>query len=229
MISVKQLNVRQGDFELKDVSFEVPTGRFAALMGKTGSGKTTILEAICGLRQVLSGTIHLCDRDVTNLRTSERGIGYVPQDGVLFENMTVAEHLSFALRIRKWTPKQIEERVKDLGGLLKISHLLERTPQGLSGGEVQRVSLGRALSFQPSVLLLDEPLSALDDETRDQMYDVIHRVRRHASVTALHITHNRSEANALSDLQLVLRDGQIDAVGDDVEPMAPPKNERHAK
>lgn len=226
MISVNQLHLRQGDFELNDVSFEVPTGRFAALMGKTGSGKTSVLEAICGLRPIVSGSIRLCDRDVTNLRSSERGIGYVPQDGVLFENMTVSEHLSFALRIRKWTSKQIDERVKDLGGLLEISHLLERTPRGLSGGEVQRVSLGRALSFQPSVLLLDEPLSALDDETRDQMYDVIHRVREHASVTALHITHNRSEANALSDLQLVLRNGQVETPESDQDAAGTPAKER---
>ena len=211
VISVEQLHLRQGEFALKDVSFQVPTGRFAALMGKTGSGKTSVLEAICGLRPVVSGTIRLADRDVTNLRTSERGIGYVPQDGVLFANMTVAEHLSFALRIRKWATKQIDERVEELGSLLEISHLLERTPLGLSGGEVQRVSLGRALSFEPSVLLLDEPLSALDDETRDQMYEVIHRVRQHVSVTALHVTHNRSEADALSDLQLTLRNGQIDS------------------
>ena len=217
MISVDQLHIRQGTFELESVSFSVPTGRFAALMGKTGRGKTSVLEAICGLRTVLSGTIRLCDRDVTNLRTSERGIGYVPQDGVLFSNMSVAEHLSFALRIRNWKPAQITERVEELAHLLEISHLLKRTPEGLSGGEVQRVSLGRALSFRPAILLLDEPLSALDDETRDQMYDVIKRVRKHASVTALHVTHNRSEAAALGDLQLVMKDGNVEIVSDDSE------------
>jgi ABC-type sugar transport system ATPase subunit len=209
VISVNQLHLRQGEFKLDDISFDVPTGRFAALMGKTGSGKTSVLEAICGLRPVASGTIKLCDQDVTGLRTSERGIGYVPQDGVLFGNMTVREHLSFALRIRKWTTAQIDARVSELAELLELSGLLERTPQGLSGGEVQRVSLGRALSFQPSILLLDEPLSALDDDTREQMYDVIRRVRQFASVTALHVTHNRTEANELGDMILTLRDGSV--------------------
>lgn len=178
-------------------------------MGKTGSGKTSVLEAICGLRPVTSGTIRLCDQDVTNLRTSERGIGYVPQDGVLFGHMTVKEHLSFALRIRKWPAKQVDERVAELADLLEITNLLSRHPRGLSGGEVQRVSLGRALSFQPSILLLDEPLSALDDETREQMYDVFRRVRQFTNVTALHVTHNRAEANALGDMILTLRNGSV--------------------
>ncbi|MCA9214723.1 MAG: ABC transporter ATP-binding protein [Planctomycetales bacterium] len=210
MISVDQLKIRQGEFVLNDVSFEVPTGQFAALMGKTGSGKTTILEAVCGLRPISGGTITLSGRDVTQLRCSERGIGYVPQDGVLFETMTVAEHLSFALRIRNWEKKRIDERVSEMAELLEISHLLNRTPQGLSGGEEQRVSLGRALSFHPKILLLDEPLSALDDDTREHMYDVIRRVRKHVGFTAMHITHNRSEADALGDLHLTLRDGKVE-------------------
>ena len=209
VISVEKLHLRLGEFELDEVSFEVPNGTYASLMGKTGSGKTSILEAICGLRPITAGTITLCDKDVTKLRSSERGIGYVPQDGVLFEHMSVADHLSFALRIRKWDASDIQSRITELAELLEISHLLERTPRGLSGGEIQRVSLGRAVSFQPKILLLDEPLSALDDETREHMYDVIHRVRAHANITALHVTHNKAEADALGDSQFVIREGRV--------------------
>jgi len=211
VITVDQLNIHQGSFHLSDVSFNVPAGKFAALMGKTGTGKTSVLEAICGLRSVQSGTIQLGGRDVTRLRPSERGIGYVPQDGVLFATMTIREHLSFALRIRHWSTKDMDDRVAELANLLEITHLLDRTPQGLSGGEVQRVSLGRAISFEPAILLLDEPLSALDDVTREQMYEVIRRVRTHTNITALHVTHNRSEAVALGDIILTLENGQINS------------------
>lgn len=209
MISVEKLTIQQGEFRIAGVSFDVPSGCFAALMGKTGSGKTSLLEAVCGLRKVDSGSITLCGRDVTNLRPSERGIGYVPQDGALFETMSVREHLAFACRLRKWEKSKIDDRVREIADLLEIRKLLDRKPKGLSGGEVQRVALGRALSFEPEVLLLDEPLSALDDATREQMYDVIARVHEHAGTTALHVTHNRAEAEVLSDCILTLSDGSI--------------------
>src|SRR5207253_9497129 len=131
-----------------------PQGGYAVLMGKTGIGKTTILEAICGLRRVTGGTIQLMDRDVTFLRPAERGLGYVPQDRALFPTMTVWEHLAFALQIRRWTRQQIDERVAELASLLALDSLLDRKPLGLSGGEAQRVALGRAVSFKPPILLL---------------------------------------------------------------------------
>src|SRR5205085_1321628 len=139
-------------------------------------------------RIALSGRIVLMDRDVTNLKPAERGIGYVPQDGALFPTMTVQEHLAFALRIRHWERRRIEETVTEIAGLLGLQHLLDRKPAGLSGGEAQRVALGRALSFHPGVLLLDEPLSALDEATRAEMYELLRAVRRRTGVTALHVT-----------------------------------------
>ena len=165
-------------------------------MGKTGSGKTTILESILGLRTIDSGSIRLESRDVTRLDPALRGIGYVPQDGALFAGMTVRDHLAFAMRIRHFSKQAIDERVRELSELLEINHLLDRTPVGLSGGEGQRVALGRALSFRPRVVCLDEPLSALDSETRIQMCELLDHIRQKESATMLHVTHNLDEAKA---------------------------------
>jgi len=199
MIEVKDLCVRAGNFMVSGISFEVATGNYAVLMGRTGSGKTTILEAICGLKQVERGSIKLMGREVIHLRPGERGIGFVPQDLALFSTMTVYEHLAFSLGIRKWSRSNIETRVKELADWLSLTELLSRKPLGLSGGEKQRVALGRALAFNPSVLCLDEPLSALDDDTREEMYDVFKTVRERTGVTTLHITHNVKETEKLAD------------------------------
>ena len=210
MISVDHLTVRVGAFALEDVGFEVPTGQYAVLMGRTGEGKTTVLEVLCGLKAVTRGTVRLNGRDVTRLKPAERGIGYVPQDRALFQTMTVREHLAFALTIRKADRQVIQQSVAELSRLLGIEHLLDRRPPGLSGGEAQRVALGRALSARPGVLCLDEPLSALDDETRREMYGLLGHVQRSTSVTILHVTHNLDEAAQLADRIFLLRNGKVE-------------------
>ncbi len=209
MIVVERLYLRSGAFVVDDLSFEVPTGEYAVLMGRTGTGKTTLLEAICGLKPVRAGTIRLLGVDVTHLRPAERGVGYVPQDLALFPTHTVRQHLSFALEVRRWPQPAIDNRVAELAELLGIQRLLDRWPLGLSGGESQRVALGRALSFRPRILLLDEPLSALDDTTREEMYALLRSVQRTTGVTTLHVTHSLSEAKALADRLLLLSDGRV--------------------
>jgi ABC-type sugar transport system ATPase subunit len=209
MIRVERLCIRAGAFRLHDVGFEVGTGRYAILMGRTGSGKTTLLESLCGLRHVTSGRILLDGRDVTRLKPAERGIGLVPQDGALFPTMTVAEQMAFPLALRHRPPTEIRARVRELAELLEIGPLLDRRPQGLSGGERQRVALGRALSFRPAILCLDEPLSALDDATRQGMIGLLRAVRAQTGTTTLHITHNRSEAQDLGEVRFVLEDGRV--------------------
>lgn len=209
MITVEQLSLRQGAFRLDDVSFVVPAGRYAVLMGRTGTGKTTVLEAIAGLRRVRSGRVLLADRDVTGEKPGARNIGYVPQDGALFTSMTVRDNLGFALSIRRWPREKIDARVRELADLLGIAHLLDRRTAGLSGGEVQRVALGRALAAHPPVLLLDEPLSALDEDTRNEMYALLQSVRARTGVTALHVTHNREDAERLADIILRLENGKV--------------------
>ncbi len=208
MIHLDHLCLRAGAFTLADLSLTVATGEYAVLMGRTGCGKTTLLEAVCGLRRITSGRILLLGRDVTHLRPSERGVGYVPQDLALFPTLTVREHLGFALAVRRWAKQDVDRRVAELAGLLGITHLLERYPQGLSGGESQRVALGRALAFGPRVLLLDEPLSALDEQTRGDMVTLLQALQRRTGVTTLHVTHSLTEARRLGDRMLVLdRDG----------------------
>jgi ABC-type sugar transport system ATPase subunit len=209
MIVVENVSIRIGTFGLEELSFTVASGQYAVLMGKTGSGKTTILEAIAGLRPIHSGSIRLLGRDVTGLKPAERGVGYVPQDLALFQTMTVAEHLAFALAVRRWDRKAIDRRVDELSALLELGPLLHRKPRGLSGGEAQRVALGRALAYQPRILLLDEPLSALDDETRAEMYTLLRSVQRCTGVTTLHVTHSRTEAKTLADRLFQLQHGRL--------------------
>lgn len=209
MIEVEYLTVRAGDFGLENISFEVPAGKYAVLMGRTGAGKTTLLEAICGLKRIESGAIRLHGEDATEKPPGARGIGFVPQDGALFATKTVREHLAFAPRIRGWKPEEIRKRVDELAEDLGIQHLLDRKPRGLSGGEIQRVALGRALSFRPTVLCLDEPLSSLDEETRGEMSELLKKVAVDFGGTVLQITHSSSEADAVGDLRLRIEKGSV--------------------
>jgi molybdate/tungstate transport system ATP-binding protein len=209
LIAVENLHLRQGAFALDGVSLTIPAGRYGVLMGQTGSGKTTLLEAIAGLRAIAAGRIHLGGVDVTAWPPAARGVGYVPQDAALFRSLTVRENLGFALAVRKTPRAALDRRVGELADWLGLTPLLERTPYGLSGGEAQRVALGRALAFHPRVLLLDEPLSSLDEDTRDQLQVLLEGLKEKRDVTVLHVTHSRREAERLGDVVLRLADRRI--------------------
>jgi ABC-type sugar transport system ATPase subunit len=209
VIEVADLRIDTGAFRLDGVGLAVPTGRYGVLMGRTGCGKSTVLEVICGLRRPASGTVRLMGRDVTHVKAAERGIGYVPQDTALFLTMTVRENISLGLRVRRWPKEPIAERVGELAAMLGIEHLLDRMPQRLSGGEAQRVALGRALAYNPDVLCLDEPLSSLDRETRGDMCDLLRTVQRQTGVTVLHVTHDPEEGRLLGDRLFRFVDGTI--------------------
>lgn len=209
MIAVEHLGLRVGQFSLEDISFAVPTGQHGILMGRTGSGKTTLLEALCGLKPVSRGRVLLDGVDVTQRKPGDRGIGYVPQDGALFPSMTVAEHLAFSLVVRRWPADRTQGRIQELAAILGLDALLHRLPAGLSGGESQRVALGRALASQPAVLCLDEPLSALDEESREEMCTVLKTIRSRTGVTILHVTHSQAEAQRLADCRFHLRQGAV--------------------
>ncbi len=188
---------------------EISTGEYGILMGPTGSGKTTLLEAICGLQPVMSGRIVLDKQDVTRLPASARQIGYVPQDSALFPTMRVDQQIEFSLKIRNCPRQARARRVEELAELLGIAGLLTRYPQGLSGGEQQRVALARALAFRPRLLCLDEPLSSLDDSTRNRLTELLREVHRLERVTVLHITHNAVEARELGTQRFRIVDGAI--------------------
>ena len=210
MIQLENLCLRNGSFELNDLSATIPSGSYGILMGRTGCGKTTILEAICGLQpHVTGGTIRLNENDVALLKPAERGIGYVPQDSALFETMSIFENVAFSLRLRQWTESDIENRVHELAKLMAITKLLDRRPFGLSGGEAKRVALARALAASPDVLCLDEPLSALDEKTHGEICDLLGQLHREIEMTILHITHSTAEARRLGETFLRLEEGQL--------------------
>ena len=215
MISLADIRVRAGSFELRDISFTVPTGAYGVLMGRTGAGKTLLLETICGLRAPRAGRVELLGRDVTALPPAARQVSYVPQDLALFASLTVREHLAFAPTVRGDPRAEVARRVDELSALLGLDPLLDRRPLGLSGGEKQRVALGRALAAQPQVVCLDEPLSALDVETHAEICALLRQVQARTGVTALHVTHSLAEAETLADCVFLLRDGRVQPVPKD--------------
>jgi ABC-type sugar transport system ATPase subunit len=196
--------VGSGDFVLSGLSFRVDRGQYAVIMGRTGIGKTTILESICGLVALKSGRVIIQDQDVTKWGAADRNVGYVPQDLALFPTMTVNAHLEFAMRLRHVPKGTMRSRVGEIAEILRIEKLLDRKITGLSGGEAQRVALGRALTFGPAVLLLDEPLSALDSDTHQAVQSMLREINEKTGVTVLHVTHNQTEAASLADQQILI-------------------------
>lgn len=209
MIACEGLEYRVGRFQLSRVDFAIAGGAYAVLRGPTGAGKTTLLELLCGLRRPSAGRIVIDGRDVTGVSPAGRRVAYVPQDLALFPTINVFGHLEFAMRIRRIPRRQRVDRVEALAARLGIAHLLKRSVGNLSGGEAQRVALGRALAAEPAALLLDEPFSALDDRTKHEMYDLIEQVMADGNVTTLHVTHQREEAKRLGTQQWHLEEGVL--------------------
>lgn len=209
MIRLQNIFWHSGSFKLENINLDVPSGCYGVLMGPTGCGKTSLAEILCGLRKPSSGRIFCGNSEITDLTPGKRGIGYVPQDGALFPTMTVQENLAFALRLRGHPPSDRTATVSLLAEQLGIARLLPRKPEHLSGGERQRVALGRALAAKPSALVLDEPLSALDESTRDALILLLQRLQKDLCLTVLHITHHKHEAASLAQRLFRIENGVL--------------------
>ncbi|NCO36472.1 MAG: hypothetical protein AUJ92_16280 [Armatimonadetes bacterium CG2_30_59_28] len=208
-VRTENLTIRLGEFHLQRINLHVQAGEHFVLLGPTGAGKTVLIECIAGMHHPQSGNVFLDDEDVTTKRLEERGIGYVPQDYALFPNMTVENNIAFGLRIRKASAEEVAQRVKELTDLLHIDSLLQRYPLTLSGGEKQRVALARALAVRPRLLLLDEPLAAVDESTRDRLCGELKEIQRHTGVTVIHVSHNFEETLAVADSVGILHNGHL--------------------
>ncbi len=213
MIRIENLNIRLLDFHLKNIHLEVEENEFFMLMGPTGAGKTVLLEAIAGLIPVNTGRIFIEGRDVTGLPSEKREVGLVYQDHALFPHLNVLENITYGLRFHGIPREEGEKRLGRLVQLLNLDHLLRRLPLNLSGGEKQRVALARALIVRPRLLLLDEPLSALDPNFREEIRNALKRLHENTDTTFLMVTHDFGEALALADRGAVIDHGVIEKVG----------------
>jgi multiple sugar transport system ATP-binding protein len=209
---------------IADITFEVPDGEFWVLVGPSGCGKSTILRAIAGLESVTEGKLYIGDTLVNNVPARQRDVAMVFQNYALYPHMTVADNLSFGLRMRKVDKKTIEQRVEMVARSLDIAHLLDRKPKQLSGGQQQRVALGRAIAREPKVFLLDEPLSNLDTQLRDETRAELKRLHQRLGITTIYVTHDQVEAMTLADQIVVLEQGQIQQIGEPQTVYAQPKN-----
>jgi ABC-type Fe3+/spermidine/putrescine transport system ATPase subunit len=209
-VSVQNLNKNYGSLKaLDNVSMTFPDGGFFGLLGPSGSGKTTLLRAIAGFVYVDSGTVKIGNQPVEHVPVEKREIGMMFQNYALFPNMSVADNIGFGLRVRKVSLTDEKRKVAEALELVQLGHLGTRRPHQLSGGQRQRVALARAIVTQPRVLLLDEPLSALDKSLRVDMQIELKRIQREIGITTIFVTHDQEEALTLSDKIGILRAGQM--------------------
>lgn len=199
---------------IEDISFDVPDGEFWVLVGPSGCGKSTILRTIAGLETATSGNLYIGDILVNDIPPRQSDVAMVFQNYALYPHKTVAENLAFVLKMLKVDSKSIRERVERVARSLDISHLLDRKPKQLSGGQQQRVALGRAIAREPKVFLLDEPLSNLDAQLRDDTRAELKLLHQRVGITTIYVTHDQVEAMTLADKIVVLNRGKIQQIGE---------------
>lgn len=221
MIEVKNAHKSLGEFSLHGVDLRVESGEYFVVLGPTGAGKTVLLECIAGLHLLDKGEVWLEGRNVSRLAPERRNVGYVPQDYVLFPHLSLRQNIAFSLELQQVEANARQARVDELARLLNINHLLDRRPRTLSGGEQQRGALARALAPRPTLLLLDEPLSALDESTRGELSVELRRVSEELGTTVIHVCHNFDEALELADRVAIMHRGRVQQVG------PPPEVFRH--
>ena len=209
---------------IEDITFEVPDGEFWVLVGPSGCGKSTILRTIAGLETATSGKLYIGDTLMNDIPARQRDVAMVFQNYALYPHMTVAENIAFGLQMRQIDRKIVRERVDTVARSLSLDNLLDRKPKQLSGGQQQRVALGRAIARQPQVFLLDEPLSNLDAQLRDDMRAELKQIHAQLGVTTIYVTHDQIEAMTLADKIVVLNRGKIQQIGAPQKIYAHPAN-----
>jgi len=213
-IQVSHVSKRFGEFRaLDDVSLDVPEGALTALLGPSGSGKSTLLRVIAGLEAPDQGEVLIGSQEVTHAPARTRGVGFVFQHYAPFKHMTVYDNVGFGLKVRKRPKQEISERVHELLALVRLAGLAERYPSQLSGGQLQRMALARALAVQPEVLLLDEPFGSLDAQVRGELREWLRRLHDEIHVTTIFVTHDQEEAMEVSEEIVVMNEGRIEQSG----------------
>ncbi|WP_051310785.1 ABC transporter ATP-binding protein [Bradyrhizobium sp. Cp5.3] len=210
-VSVKGLDKSFGSYRaLRTVDLDIHNGEFLTLLGPSGCGKTTLMRVIAGLETSDGGRVTIDGRDVTHESPRRRGLGMVFQSYSLFPHMSIADNIGYGLKVGKRPKQEIADRVREMLDLIRLPHIADRRPKALSGGQQQRVALARALATRPSLLMLDEPLGALDLKLRRQLQSELKRIHRATGMTFLFVTHDQEEALFLSDRIAVMRDGCIE-------------------
>ncbi len=225
MIKIENLSKDWKEFKINNISLEINKGEYFIFLGPSGSGKTMLLELLAGMWSPDSGKIFMNDTDITMLPPEKRGVGFVYQNYMLFPHKTVFENIAFGLNIRRVDKKEIQVKVEEMMNLFGITKLSNRLPRTLSGGEQQRTALARALIIHPKVLLMDEPLSALDRITREELIQEFKRIHKTFDVTIIHVTHNFDEALQLADRIAIIKEGTVSQVGDTDDVFRHPKDE----
>ena len=203
-----------GDFvALHELDLEIQEGEFLTLLGPSGCGKTTTLRLIAGFIEPTQGTILLEDEDVTKVAPQHREIGMVFQDYALFPHMTIADNIAFGLKERRYPQKDIDDRVRGLLDLIRLPEVHDRYPAEVSGGQQQRIAVARAVAYPPKVLLMDEPLGALDLKLRETMQLELRRIQQELGITTVYVTHDQTEAMNMSDRIVVMNAGRIEQMG----------------
>jgi multiple sugar transport system ATP-binding protein len=213
-VSLEKVNkvYENGFHAVHDLTLDVADGEFMVLVGPSGCGKTTALRMVAGLEDITSGVLRIGGKEVNDETPKERDIAMVFQNYALYPHMTVAQNIGFALKLRKLPKTELDTKVKEAAGILGLTDWLDRKPGQLSGGQRQRVAMGRAIVRQPSVFLMDEPLSNLDAKLRVQMRAEVARIQRHLNVSTIYVTHDQIEAMTMGDRVTVMRDGRLQQV-----------------
>jgi molybdate/tungstate transport system ATP-binding protein len=228
-LKIERVSKTLGTFSLKDANLEVKSGEYFVLLGSTGAGKTVLLDLIMGFHSPDKGKIILDGRDITNIATDKRGIAYVPQNCPPFPHMSIYENVEFGLKMRRMISAERKKAVDRIIKIIGLESIAQRMPSRLSGGERQKVVLARVLVTEPKIVLLDEPLTAIDRETSHSFLNELKRINREFKVSFLHVTHDQMEAFSLADRIAIMREGKIVQVGGPNEVLSSPSDEHVAR